>query len=531
MRKISLLCMSVLVVLNAHGVGGKGGSASSDPSPLVSTQGGTVIIDVSGSDLSGDVYLYSWAFVGSEEVPATTWDGAISSKYKMTASGSTYSLQIESLQSFFNLSDAQLSQLTKIGVIARNSAGAQTVDLFLNVSQAPKVYYSGGEGTVSSPYIISKEQDLKDLAATSVHWGKAFKMSANVTLSGTFSGIGDKGTPFSGSFDGNGYTIKGLQMGGSNDATGLFPYINGASVKLLGVAGVNVSGKTFVGALVGVAQSGTVERCYVSGAVTGNGICVGGMVGVNENATFQNCYSTCAVSNINDNATGGFAGKNLGTIKNAYATGSVNGREFLGGFIGANYATVTNCAAINNPLQSAQSFVARFGGNNNTQNNGTNNISWASIRLNNASNWTACGDQGTQKSGAELKQQTSFSSGLGWDFSSVWEWDSANYPKLAQIAGQLSTYPSDFTETAIEETAASADVKVYPNPVEDFIYINSTCEISAVQLFDVTGKLVKLENISGSEARIDAVNLSGGIYILKVYAGNEILYMGKIIKK
>lgn len=531
MKKISLLCMLVLVTLSAHGVGGKGGSVTSDPFPLVSTQKGTVIIDVSDSDLSGDVYLYSWALVGDTEVPATTWDGTVSSTYKMTASGSNYTYKIENLKDFFKLSDSQLSQLTKIGVIARNSSGGQTIDLFLDVIQAPKVYYSGGEGTTSSPYIIGKEQDLQDLAATTVHWEKAFKMSASVTLSGTFSGIGNKNTPFSGTFDGSGYSIIDLKMTGNSEATGLFPYINGASVKQLGVTGANVSGKTFVGTLVGVAQSGVVERCYVSGNVTGNGICVGGMVGANENAIFQNCYSTCSVTNINDNVTGGFAGKNLGTIRNAYATGSVNGREFLGGFIGANYAIVTNCAAINNPIQSTHFFVARFGGNNNSQNNTENNISWSDIRLNNNNDWNIYGDHATHKRVNELKQQICFSSGLGWDFSSVWEWDSADYPKLTQITGQLPTYPFDFTGTGINTTTTSVNVNVHPNPVVDFLFIDSNHVLSNAQLFDSTGKSVKFENISESNARINVSNLPGGLYILKVYTGNEILYMGKIIKK
>lgn len=529
MKEKLLLCMSVLLALNAYGTG-KGGSVTSDPSPLVSTQGGTLVIDVSGSDLSGDLYLYSWAVVGGKEVPATTWDGSITNKYKLTASHAKYTYNIENLQRFFGLTDDQLPQFTRVGVIARNASGGQTVDLFLEVSQAPKVYYSGGEGTAASPYLLSNEQDLLALADKSEDWSKAFKLSASIALSGAFTGIGSKGTPFSGTFDGAGYSIQRLQIIGSDDATGLFPYIDHATIRFVGVTDVNVSGQTFVGALVGVALSGTVERCYVSGTVTGRGICVGGMVGGNEGATFQNCYSTCTVTNINDPATGGFAGKNQGTIQNAYATGSVNGRAYLGGFVGANYGAIANCAAINNPLQSSQAFVARFGGNNNQLNSSDRNISWEGMQLNKAYLWADDGDHATPKKTADLKLQTCFTSDLGWDFSSIWEWDPVNYPKLARMAGQIPTYPTDFPETGIE-TILSDGMTIYPNPMVDVVQIRSERAMDLVQWFDLTGKLVKEEVVSGHDACLNVSNFSAGLYLLNIYAGSDVLYRGKTIKK
>jgi len=535
MKKTFLFCMSMLCALIVLGQG----SVTSDPSPLISTKGGKVIIDVSGTSVSGDVYLYSWVSINGVDKSPTDWAGSINDKYKMTNDGSNkYSYTISSIQEHFGLTDEELETITEIGVIARTSGGAQTKDLFVTVQQAPKVVYSGGEGTTASPYLLSKTEDLTALAANSGDWSAAFKMTADIALTAEFSGIGNVSNPFSGIFDGGGFSIEGLKMTSSANATGLFPYVNGGTIRFLALPDAVITGGTFVGALVGIAHSGNISECYTSGTVNGSGICVGGLIGSNEGAQIRDCYSTSSVNNSSDNATGGFVGKNTGVITNAYSTGSVNGHEFVGGFVGANYSTISNCAAINNPMLSQQQFVARFGGNHNDQNTSTNNISWKSIRLNTENSWSDFGDHAETKTKSVLSSQDCFSSTLGWNFPTIWTWNSGNYPLLTAIKSQKATYPTlfeDLEETGIsEDYTSSSAIRVYPNPTSDNLYIetNDNSDAVSVHLFDVAGKLILNTTVAGDNTPVDLSSLQNGIYILKVYTvNNDLLFVDKIIKK
>jgi hypothetical protein len=61
--------------------------------------------------------------------------------------------------------------------------------------------------------------------------------------------------------------------------------------------------------------------------------------------------------------------------------------------------------------------------------------------------------------------------------------------------------------------ALQIDFKLYPNPVNsNFIIETSATEPQLLQVFDLTGKLVLQQNISGKNASINARNLASGMY-------------------
>jgi hypothetical protein len=110
-----------------------------------------------------------------------------------------------------------------------------------------------------------------------------------------------------------------LHEGGGNDAT----------VKNLGVTGVDITAGGNVGAIAGFIRNGVIADCYSTGTVTGDGSNVGGLVGSLEAAgwmwgstsTMTNCYSTAAVR---------------------------GGGNWSGGLVGySNWSNVINSAALN----------------------------------------------------------------------------------------------------------------------------------------------------------------------------------------
>ena len=88
-------------------------------------------------------------------------------------------------------------------------------------------------------------------------------LTADITLTDNWTPIGNDSNRYTGTFDGEGHTISGLQLSsiGSNNV-GLFGYVDGGTVKNLNLTNVSVSGKWFVGGVVGNDYGGTITDCY-----------------------------------------------------------------------------------------------------------------------------------------------------------------------------------------------------------------------------------------------------------------------------
>jgi len=73
--------------------------------------------------------------------------------------------------------------------------------------------------------------------------------------------------------------------------------------------------------------------------------------------------------------------------------------------------------------------------------------------------------------------------------------------------------------------------KVYPNPASDFITIsNSEANDFTIQIMDITGKIVKVENVNIASTTLDVSNLNKGVYLLKIIQDSQSLVQKLIIK-
>lgn len=73
-------------------------------------------------------------------------------------------------------------------------------------------------------------------------------------------------------------------------------------------------------------------------------------------------------------------------------------------------------------------------------------------------------------------------------------------------------------------------INVYPNPSEDIIYIQSNNMISSYEIIDLTGKLLQKNNQLSDHYELNIQYFTSGIYIIKLYTGDEVV-VRKIIKK
>ena len=166
--------------------------------------------------------------------------------------------------------------------------------------------FGGGSGTSADPYKISSATDWNSLATAvnggTAYSGKYFKLTASISISKV---VGNSSRVFSGTFDGQGYTLtvalSGTPASGNtpavNNMAGLAPFgcISGATLKNLIVTGTvsQANGSCpHASGLVGYTFGGTtntLENCVVHTNVTNtanSGNChVGGIIGHASSAT------------------------------------------------------------------------------------------------------------------------------------------------------------------------------------------------------------------------------------------------------
>ncbi len=201
--------------------------------------------------------------------------------------------------------------------------------------------YAGGSGTAEDPYMIGAAADWWRFMAAADHWDKHFVLITDVNLAARpITPVG----PFTGVFDGRGFTIRGVVYDNPNSGqpVGLFSQIaSEGRVENLAVVDVNFSGRQVVGGLAGH-NSGAITSCYVTGSIKGRNY-VGGLTGYNS-GSIVSCRATVDVSG--GGIVGGLAGENhYGTISSSLAVGTVMGTSSVGGLAGINTGPITFCSA------------------------------------------------------------------------------------------------------------------------------------------------------------------------------------------
>jgi hypothetical protein len=250
-------------------------------------------------------------------------------------------------------------------------------------NQTSTYAFSGsGTGTQEDPYQIGNCAALLEMAdeldahytlvnnincADSANWGSPI----NEGYQG-FDPIGDSGTPFTGSFDGNNFTISNLYIDRVDDNpgqdesdeeyVGLFGYMQDAAVNDVSLTNARIRGYRYVGGIVGYANNSTITNTDVNVGATASdcnpGYCVwarwgqfgGGIAGTASNVSIIEDVNVGGAVKGSGNSIGGI----VGSLNDSFATGStttatVDGGANIGGAFGEIYAsTVTDVSAQGN---------------------------------------------------------------------------------------------------------------------------------------------------------------------------------------
>lgn len=232
--------------------------------------------------------------------------------------------------------------------------------------------YAGGTGTKDDPYLISTPEqfmklavEIENLGQVDDNWdsdytkGKYFKQTADLVfnegvmnkVSGasgdasiidnstlrTFKGIGYKAGDvdyqrFAGTYDGDGHAIIGMYHNNAkNSGSGVFNFIEGATIRNLIVKEAYINANANVGLVVGYADAGSlIINCQSSGIIYCGGSYHAGIVGALQSSKMLNCFSDAWV--WAKNQTGGLCGR---IMKSAYA-----GNSYFSGWIGGVYSNM-----------------------------------------------------------------------------------------------------------------------------------------------------------------------------------------------
>ena len=209
--------------------------------------------------------------------------------------------------------------------------------------------YVNGSGTYSTNGSETTPHDCQ---------GLTFKMTADITYDksseNNFRTIGNSSNFFSGTFDGNGKTISGININKSDgNYKGIFGLVNG-TVKNLVVINSSIVAYQNVGAIVGYLNSGTIENCHVGNDVTISAQnYAGGIAGLSGGGTIIGCTSaaTIAVRQSDAEWAGGIVGatslsESPSILTHNIFTGAITGdlKDYIGAIVGwgNEYATLTN---------------------------------------------------------------------------------------------------------------------------------------------------------------------------------------------
>lgn len=285
---------------------------------------------------------------------------------------------------------------------------------------------SGKWGSATNPYVISTTIHLENLsgivngtqialntivgsdggavtaddvvATDNTYANCYFVVTANITVSSSFARIAKDNTHyFKGNFNGQNYTISGLNCG-------LLGYVSGGTFKDLTLQGSVTDGTSnYYGSLIGYGLNITVSNVTSELTISTSSSYVGGLIGFCQNATITDCTNKGSVRGVNN--VGGLVGwtgdestsGHGATISNCTNNGNVNATgDFVGGIVGWNrdtiYTNVVNSGNINATGAQVGGITSRvLGGRiSNAQNSGTinggnyvggiaGNMSWAYI--------------------------------------------------------------------------------------------------------------------------------------------------------
>jgi len=311
---------------------------SFDPSTGITTSSGKnwtgALVDIGGLD-----YLNLWALSASDYLNPGE---SVSATFTATTPTETGIYKFET-EAWINAA----AGYNGVGSTVNNmAAGYEDPTVGIFEINSPVLISSVAELEVLSTLTNVDDLDRDYVLVNNINFADSYDESdwSDWNSGAGFKPIGSISSPFTGSFNGGIYTISNLYINRpTTDYIGLFGYTSSsATLQNIALTDVDITGKDYVGGLVGWNDFGKISDSYTTGPVNGTNT-VGGLVGKNYKGTIEICYTTGKVTGTGY-YVGGLVGDSFGDsddgmISYSYATGNVGGTNYIGGLVGYNTGT------------------------------------------------------------------------------------------------------------------------------------------------------------------------------------------------
>ncbi len=287
-------------------------------------------------------------------------------EWSVSGSGKNYVTVIDKRNGVFRMGKPSTEQSAKLEMKCNGVSIITPINIEINPSMA----FSGGEGTEDNPYLIANEDDFFALLANEGdvnYFEQHFRLINDLNFKGRTSSLkplGTLGSPFKGTFDGDGHAVSGFALGKGNIVVsnddhygGFFGTLDGGAVKNLTLAspsiavdltaedsGLAATKMVAAGALVGYSKgSSSVYNCKI----TNPSISI-------DRGTYSYTEIAPFYENASEFYVGGAIGRNEGSVDHLTVTGgSIKGMMDqggnrlvgVGGAIGVNGYNATSSVA------------------------------------------------------------------------------------------------------------------------------------------------------------------------------------------
>lgn len=380
-------------------------------------------------------------------------------------------------------------------------------------------------------YAQTDISDAAGLAAIANNLSGSYRLTADITLTGSWTPLGSSTTPFTGTLDGNGHVIKGLTINDSGTAErGLFVETgSGATISNLGIENASVIGNERTGAIVGLMNGGLIEKCYVANSYIEGRDHVGSLCGqIKGGAVIQNCYSTANVYSREYQAGGlvGVVNDANTKITKSYFSGIVrcanNSRPAgivawcdNGGPIVDYCVNLAPYILGNDNLRMIGRLDAGYITMSNNYSISTCKLSSDINNYNGGTVPTSDGNYGTDKGhGANIpngdgdaKQSSFYAGTLGWDFTSTWKMLSGGYPVLQWQSTPVKSAALRLATSYSLRNGETLDLNsLISNRGLDFTFTTTSSKVT------ITDGVVSVSGVNTPEDAIVSININSSDY-------------------
>ena len=295
--------------------------------------------------------------------------GTVTGKYKGAIIGAFHSFSSNVSKNYYKEGSCSSDAASSTMISAANYTTESSFDGFdfTNVWRMGPNYpvlrhtFSGGDGSESNPYIVKSVADLDHIKDDVT---KHYKLGHDINYFGSetnlFTPIGTTAAPFTGSFDGDGYTVSNIYIKNTTspgEPVGFFgSAAAGSVIKNFTLTGTVMNEDTTnnpntnnTGGIVGFSE-GKLFQCHNNAVVIGK-YNVGGVVGrlgyqstsytAETFPTIEQCSNHSAIIAAEETA-GGIVGRAYGLITNSFNDGNVSvadpltsGHIYAGGIAGS----------------------------------------------------------------------------------------------------------------------------------------------------------------------------------------------------